>query len=324
MELKSLGYVGIGTRALDEWKDFATRLLGMQVVDKSRSALALRMDNRAQRLLVDQEIAEGTQLFGWEVENGAALQALAARVERAGVAVHHESTALADQRCVRELVSFHDPVGNRIEVFHGPGLAAAPFQPGRTISGFRTGALGLGHAVLTVERIETVLPFYQEVLGFRLSDYMLRPFKAYFLHINARHHSLALIETGKNGMHHLMVELFSFDDVGQGYDIAQQEEERVNVTLGRHSNDYVTSFYAKSPSSFMVEYGWGGREIDPERWSASEIMQGASFWGHERSWLPLEDRLVARRLRLQAADLGYRAPVQVLDGNHQLAPARRD
>ena len=46
-------------------------------------------------------------------------------------------------------------------------------------------------------------------------DYIAKPFRAYFFHVNARHHSLALIETGKNGMHHLMVELFSLDDVGQ-------------------------------------------------------------------------------------------------------------
>ena len=78
-----------------------------------------------------------------------------------------------------------------------------------------------------------------------LSDYIEKPFRAYFFHVNARHHSLALIETGKNGMHHLMVELFSLDDVGQAYDIALTQQDRVSVTLGRHTNDFMTSFYAK-------------------------------------------------------------------------------
>ena len=102
----------------------------------------------------------------------------------------------------------------------------------------------------------------------------------------ARHHSLALIETGKNGMHHLMVELFSLDDVGQAYDIALSEPERVSVTLGRHTNDLMTSFYAKTPSSFMVECGWGGREIEPPTWQPFEMHHGPSLWGHERVWLP--------------------------------------
>ena len=72
--------------------------------------------------------------------------------------------------------------------------------PGRSISGFRTGPLGLGHVVLTGRSTSTpVLPFYVDVLGFGLSDYIAQPFRAYFFHVNARHHTLALIETGTNG-----------------------------------------------------------------------------------------------------------------------------
>ena len=61
------------------------------------------------------------------------------------------------------------------------------------------------------------------MLGFGVSDYILTPFRAYFLHVNPRHHTVALIETGKQDLHHLMVELYSLDDVGQGYDIALGE-----------------------------------------------------------------------------------------------------
>ena len=67
------------------------------------------------------------------------------------------------------------------------------------------------------------MPFYQELLEFKLSDYWLRPFPGYFFHVNPRHHSLALVETGKNMVHHMMMELFSLDDVGQGYDLAQDD-----------------------------------------------------------------------------------------------------
>ena len=76
----------------------------------------------------------------------------------------------------------------------------------------------MGHAVLHVNNINEAVPFYRDVLGFKLSDYMTRPFNAYFLHANPRHHSIAFIETGRNATHHLMVELFSRDDVGQAYD----------------------------------------------------------------------------------------------------------
>jgi len=162
--------------------------------------------------------------------------------------------------------------------------------------------------------------FYQDVLGFHLSDYTLRPFKAYFLHLNPRHHSFAMVETGKNTVHHLMMELYMLDDVGQAYDLAQGEEGRIATTLGRHTNDFMTSFYANTPSGFFVEYGWGGRSIEPSTWKPVEMTCGPSLWGHDRNWLSAEGRAQARALRLKAAEEGQREPVQVLDGNYTLAP----
>ncbi len=317
MTLQSLGYVGVGASGLADWSQFATGWLGMQMLEKSATCRAFRMDDRKQRLIVDRALGDGAHYFGWEVADAAALDALAARLEVNGVPVRRESAALADQRCVRALISFADPAGNRLEAFHGAAIDNAPFRPGRTISGFRTGALGMGHIVLTVERVDDLLGFYQDVLGFRLTDYILTPITAYFMHVNPRHHSLALIETGKNGIHHLMVELYSLDDVGQGYDIALGEPERIATTLGRHPNDCVTSYYLRSPSGFMLEYGWGGLEVDPVTWEPREVTQGPSLWGHERSWLSPEKREAARAMRLQMAQLGERRPLHVIEGNYR-------
>jgi 2,3-dihydroxybiphenyl 1,2-dioxygenase len=226
------------------------------------------------------------------------------------------SPALADERRVKDLVVFADPAGNRLEAFHGAETATEPFKPGRSISGFRTGPLGMGHAVLTADRLDAVAPFYTDILGFRLSDYILRPFKAYFFHINARHHSLAFIETGTNGVHHLMVELCHLDDVGQGYDLALRQPQTIGTTFGRHTNDEMTSFYSRSPSNFMVEYGWGGRSIDPDNWTPQERTDGPSLWGHDRSWLTPEKREEARKLSIAVAAAGGRALVNVMDGNY--------
>jgi 2,3-dihydroxybiphenyl 1,2-dioxygenase len=317
MTLQSLGYIGVGANDLDDWSNFATGWLGMQMLEKSQTCRAFRMDDRKQRLIVDCALDAGAHYFGWEVTDATALDALAARLEAHGVPVRREPPALADQRCVTGLISFADPVGNRLEAFHGGAIDSEPFRPGRTISGFRTGPLGMGHIVLTVERIGDLLGFYREVLGFHLTDYILTPITAYFMHINPRHHSLALIETGRNGIHHLMVELFSLDDVGQGYDIALGEPERIATTLGRHPNDCVTSYYLRSPGGFMLEYGWGGLEVDPATWEPREVTQGPSLWGHERSWLSPEKRAAARDMRLQMAQQGERRPLQVVDGNYR-------
>ena len=137
----------------------------------------------------------------------------------------------------------------------------------------------MGHAVLHVSDPAPLVTFYTEVLGFSISDYGLDPVPLYFFHVNGRHHSFAIVGSGKSGFHHFMVEYQNLDDVGQGYDIAQQMEDAIAYTLGRHTNDYMTSFYAKTPSGFFVENGWGGRIIDPATWEAHETNVGPSFWG---------------------------------------------
>jgi hypothetical protein len=116
-----------------------------------------------------------------------------------------------------------------------------------------------------------------------------------------------------------MVELFSLDDVGQCFDLALGEEGRIGTTLGRHINDEVTSFYSHSPSGFMVEYGWGGRVIDVDNWQPEEVTWGPSMWGHDRLWMTPEKRAEARAIRIQAATSGLRRPVNVIEGNYQLA-----
>ena len=319
MNLNALGYVGIGARTLDDWENFGTRFLGMQLVDRSHGTLALRMDDRKQRMIVHTGEGEGPSFYGWEVADAAALDALAAHLEKSGVKIARGSRALADERRVENLIVFADPIGNRLEAFHGAEIASDPFKPGRSISGFRTGPLGMGHAVLTAERLDAVLPFYTETLNFKPSDYILKPFKAYFFHVNARHHSLAFIDTGKNGIHHLMVELCYLDDVGQAYDLALRQPEMIGTTLGRHVNDHVTSFYSNSPSLFLVEYGWGGRTIDTANWTPHERTEGPSLWGHDRLWLTEQGREEARNLRILAAQSGSREPVNVMDGNHRRA-----
>lgn len=116
-------------------------------------------------------------------------------------------------------------------------------------------------------------PFDRNVLGFRLSDYITRPLQAVGMHVNPRHHSLALIEgkPGDHPFHHVMVEYNHLDDVGRLYDMALQREGLIRTTLGRHSNDHMLSFYSQTPGGFLIETGWGGRLIpDSAEWKPQD------------------------------------------------------
>src|ERR1700755_56391 len=99
--LRGLGYAGFGSDKLDDWRQFGTSLVGFQAVERGNSLLAFRMDDRKPRIVIARAMGYGARFCGWEVAEGAALDARAARLESAGVAVSAEPQALADARRVR-------------------------------------------------------------------------------------------------------------------------------------------------------------------------------------------------------------------------------
>jgi hypothetical protein len=46
MGIEALGYIGVRTKDLGDWASYGTNFLGLQRIDKSRSTLAFRMDDR--------------------------------------------------------------------------------------------------------------------------------------------------------------------------------------------------------------------------------------------------------------------------------------
>jgi 3,4-dihydroxy-9,10-secoandrosta-1,3,5(10)-triene-9,17-dione 4,5-dioxygenase len=146
---------------------------------------------------------------------------------------------------------------------------------------FLAGNLGLGHVNLLAAPLEQARDFYTRVLGFSLSDYIRfgDTDSANFFHCNARHHSLGLLKVGElTGVHHLMLEVQTYDMVCQCLERVQDAGITVTSTLGRHVNDNVFSFYMSSPFGFEVEIGCDGLLLD-EHWTANEFVEG-DLWGH--------------------------------------------
>ena len=310
MSINALSYIGVNSDKIEEWQDFATKKLGMQKTDYSKKSLFFRMDDQKQRFTISGEPGDKLAFLGWEVEEKSDLQKYAKKLEDTGIEVFEGDKNLADMRFVDELIYFDDPVGNRIELVYRPHVDNSPFVPGRPISGFKTDVCGLGHAVLHVSNVESLIPFYRDILDFKISDYSFDPISLCFFHVNGRHHSFALIGSGQQGFHHFMVEYKNLDDVGQGYDLLQYNQKNgIAYTLGRHTNDYMTSFYAHTPSGFFIENGWGGRIINPTTWVPHETNEGPSFWGHERLYLPDDERLKFRIKRIETAQQGKRSPM---------------
>ena len=282
INIVGLGYVGLDVADLDGWDRFATEQLGMATERAGEGVLRLRMDDRPFRLLLhEKDVADDVSFIGWELPGPGAVDAAAAELASAGLAVEEVSPEECADRRVRRLVRAEDPAGYQLELFCTPALNHTPIVSPVGVSRFVTGELGLGHVVLRVPDIDKSAAFYTDVLGFRLSDRQVRRQggEALFLHCNQRHHSLALVGPLDPGLHHLMVEVGTLDDVGYAFDRFVDAGLPISKTIGKHTNDHMVSFYGKSPSGIEFEYGCGGIRVDDAVWSTSEITE-SSFWGH--------------------------------------------
>jgi 2,3-dihydroxybiphenyl 1,2-dioxygenase len=279
-----LGYLALEVRDLDAWEAFATDVLGLQVAARTVNALSLRCDDWEQRFVVSAGAADDVACFGWEVDDAPALEGVGARLRAAGIECAEGSLAEARARRVARLLKTHDPAGHASELFFGADRATVPFYSPHLHSPFVTGAQGLGHVVISAPDPEASLRFYRDLLGFHLSDRIVcevygHPVDITFMHGSPRHHSVAFGGAQRKRIHHFMLEVASLDDVGLTFDRAMRAGVRITQTLGRHPNDRMFSFYAKTPSGFQFEIGWGGRQVDDATWKPTTY-DHISEWGH--------------------------------------------
>lgn len=292
--ISQLGYLGFEVSSLAAWDRFATEVLGLAVLPGPVPASRwLRMDDHAQRFVLLEGPADDLVFTGWQVAHAADLQAFSAHLDAQGIAWAWGSEAEHALRGVQRLLHFHDPVGNRHEVYLGPQLATTRFTSPRVASGFVTGDEGLGHVVFGSPQYADSVAFAQRVLGLGLSDTIalklgqgLR-FEVSFCHANARHHSYAVAPNPPSPgphkrIHHFMLEVKAVEEVGFARDRCLAAGQGVTMDLGQHPNDRMISFYGQTPSGFHVEFGWGGVKVDEARWQVVQYDR-LSEWGHRPS-----------------------------------------
>jgi 2,3-dihydroxyethylbenzene 1,2-dioxygenase len=268
VQVTELGYIGIEAKKPDEWKKFATEILGMELADDGeRDRCYLRMDYWHHRIVLHEGASDDMAYLGFRVAGPDEFRAMERQLSEARIECRIGSDEEAGERHVLEIMKLNDPGGNPIEIFHGPEVQfSKPFHPGRPMHGrFKTGTGGLGHCIIRQNDPEAARRFYQ-ALGMRGGvEYKIRAGKRVvtpiFMHCNDRDHTVAfgIGDMGRR-INHIMLEVENFDDVGLAYDLVRRRKLPVMITPGKHSNDHMYSFYLSNPSGWMFEYGWGGRD----------------------------------------------------------------
>jgi catechol 2,3-dioxygenase-like lactoylglutathione lyase family enzyme len=121
VQVTEMGYIGLGVKNLDEWKDFATRILGMELADEGeRDRVYLRMDYWHHRIVLHANGSDDMEYLGFRVAGPDEFGEMQRQLSEAGIEYRVGSEDEASERRVLELMKLNDPDGNPIEIFHGP------------------------------------------------------------------------------------------------------------------------------------------------------------------------------------------------------------
>jgi extradiol dioxygenase len=288
MEILSLAYAGVATRDPGCWTTLGPEVYGFELAPQGEDgSVYLRMDDRSWRLALHPADTDELSYIGWEVRGRIEFEQAVAELRRRNIEATVAGPELVAARRVSQMVYFHDPAGFRHEIFFGQEFLPGSFRPGRGMSGFVAGNLGLGHLVVAVPEVtDEIRHFATTVLGFKI----FAGFRTVgprgdilgleFYRCNRRSHCFAYVPAGDlRGLTHIGVEVNTLDDVGIALDMIQERNIPIKMSLGRHTADSLVSFYIRSPSGFEFEYGTFGQEIDED--FVVQKPQRGELWGHK-------------------------------------------
>ncbi|GLW75264.1 oxidoreductase [Kitasatospora phosalacinea] len=127
----------------------------------------------------------------------------------------------------------------------------------------------LSHVVLNSPDLDRTRRWYEQHLGFRLSDTLSSPHMGevmHFLRISNQHHSMALAKGPHTSLHHVSFELRGLDEYMYGTGRVLRAGVRKIWGPGRHLAGNNTFSYFLDPHGNTVEYTTELESLDEDTW----------------------------------------------------------
>ncbi|MFV3077635.1 VOC family protein [Niveispirillum fermenti] len=254
-DLHDISYVRIGVSDLDESVEFATRILGLELVDRDATCAYLRGDNRDHNLVYTKGVNSG-HVLGFEVKSMEALETAAVMFEQAGVTVRHGTSEEREQRRVGGLITIQDPTGNNIDLVARPAASGRRYFPTRD-----AGITDFSHVGLRTSDPRQDEAFYTRLMSAKVSDWIG---DAALLRIDEVHHKIALFPSTYAGVQHINFQTESHDDIMRSWYFLRDNNVRIAFGPGRHPTSGARFLYFYGPDGMVYEYSTGVRLITAE------------------------------------------------------------
>ncbi len=266
-----LHHLGLETPDPAALARFYEQALGMDCADGEGGAKICTATDR--RLVLSAGQAKRLAYAAYAVSDRNALKALRSDIEKTGTAIVQGGSPL-----FADAFSITDPDGTRV-VFGCPAtIESGGILPAR-----------LQHFVMASTQSSRVAQFYEERLGFTVSDRVFRDdgsLTACFLRSDDEHHSFAVFQAPKSGFDHCCYETSGWNDIRDWGDHLAGLRIPVVWGPGRHGPGNNLFLFIDDPDGNSVELS-AELEIVPAG-------RPAGSWPHEQRTLNLWGRAPLR------------------------------
>lgn len=290
MGILRLGHVDIRVPDLDLATAYYTQVLGLQEVARESDRVYLKcwdeLDHHSVVLRYHPRPGLDHMSFKVEVEDD--LQVLENKLEGYGAIVRR--IAAGEERAMGEGLRFETPSGHVMELVAkidkvGNGLPTV--NPDRPQPAGLVGIAPprLDHLLVTAEEVGDATKFYQDVLGFRLTEQLLdgdgHQLGAWMERSHSPH-DLAVVVGPNGGLHHFAFWVDDWDEIRRAADTLAYHDIAIDVGPTRHGITRGETIYFFDPLGNRNEVFTGGYKPDPDwdviTWTEDQIGRGIFYW----------------------------------------------
>ena len=268
-------YVGYAMPDLAAEREFYTRTWGLVEVAEQGGLvyLAAQGDEEHHVVRLREDATQRIDVIGFAADSSADVDAMHQTAVELGCRIIHAPQPIAEPGGGYGFRLF-SPEGLTMEV----SSDVAPRQA-RPISHWEGVPVKLSHVVLHSPDHRALVKFFQDVLGFRVSDWLGE--MMCFLRCNPAHHRIGILP-GPPCLNHVAYDMLSVDDMMRGISRMQKHQHKLLWGPGRHTAGNNTFSYFTTPAGFAIEYTSEVAEVDDASWQPTVHPPGPGVmdqWG---------------------------------------------
>jgi len=258
-------HVDLAVPDYDTQRDFYTNRWGLtpEVEEPGLTFLAAEGSPEQYVVRLRKDAQKRMELWAFGAKDAAAVDTLAERLAQGGVQLVGEPGKL-DTPGGGYGFRFFDIEGRTVEI-----SADVAVRQHRKIEEKESVPVRLSHLVVNSPNPERTVAFYQQHLGFALSDTLLSPHMGevmWFLRCSSSHHSIAIARCPHVSLHHASFELRGLDEYMRGTGRLLRAGVEKIWGPGRHLAGNNTFSYFLDPLGNTVEYTTELEQIDEDTW----------------------------------------------------------